>query len=542
MNVSELIVKVLENEGVDTIFGIPGEENVTFIEALYKSHIRYVQTADERGAAFMAASYGRLKGKPGVVFTTLGPGALNIPNGVSFANMAGIPLIALTWQRGIIQSNKDNGFMYVDIKKVLKSMVKYQRTISSSKNVISTIQKSFLIAGTPRAGSCHIEIPEDIGKQKVTNEIKLKKPVVLKSQKVNVQDILEAVKIISSSKNPIILVGFSASNDKVAQLIRKFAQKAGIHVITTPMAQGMLPSNHSLSLYSLIHSCDTLLQKYLNEVDTIISIGYNPIEFSPRFFNNDKLKNIIHINSVNAKVHPNYTPQIEIIGKINEILELLIARVNKREISSIILSELKEKLIETRNPDYAYPIKPEYLVNMLKKVSNNAIIVHDNGMHKLWVTKFFRPDNPNQIILDNALASMGSGVPNGIVTKLMYPKKDVIVNTGEGGLLMCLGEISTAISLNTAIVILVWRDGGYGMINWHQQANNLHSFGVSVKSPDFVKFIESFGGVGYRINNAEELEGVLSKALNNNKLTIIDCPVDYSENIKVFNKKNDEDN
>lgn len=540
MNVSELIVKVLENEGVDTIFGIPGEENVTFIEALYKSNIRYIQTADERGAAFMAASYGRLKGKPGVVFTTLGPGALNIPNGVSFANMAGIPLIALTWQRGIIHSNKDNGFMYVDIKKVLKPIVKYQRTISSPKYVVSTIQKSFLIAKTPSAGACHIEIPEDIGKQKVIGNTILKKPVVIKSQKVNVQDVISAADIISHSKNPLILVGFNASNNKVSQLIREFAQKTGIHVITTPMAQGMLPSNHPLSLYSLIHSCDTQLKKYLNSVDTIISIGYNPIEFSPRFFNNDKLKNIIHINSVSVKIHPNYTPQIEIIGQINETLELLIARIDKKETSSLILSELKEKLVKKRNPDYTYPINPEHLVNILKKVSSNGIIVHDNGMHKLWVTKFFRPDNPNQILLDNALASMGSGVPNGIATKLMYPQKDVIVNTGEGGLLMCLGEISTAISLNIAIVILVWRDGGYGMINWHQQANNLHSFGVSVKSPDFVKFIESFGGVGYRINNAKELEGVLVQALNNNKLTIIDCPVDYSENIKVFNKNNDE--
>ncbi len=419
--------------------------------------------------------------------------------------------------------------------------MKYQSTISSSKDVINTIQKSFLISKTPSQGSCHIEIPEDIGKQQVKEDIILKKPVVIKSKKINLPDINKAGDIISSSKTPLILIGFNASNNQVARLIRDFSQKADIHVITTPMAQGMLPSDHPLSLYSLIHTSDTLLQKYLNSVDTIISIGYNPIEFSPRFFNSNKSKNIIHINSVNAKIHPNYTPQIEIIGKIDEALELLIERVDKKEGSSIVLNELKEKLIKKRNHDYAYPIKPEYLVNMLKRVSRNAIIVHDNGMHKLWVTKFFRPDNPNQIILDNALASMGSGVPNGISTKLMYPEKDVIVNTGEGGLLMCLGEISTAISLDIAIVILVWRDGGYGMINWHQKSNNLHSFGVTVKSPDFVKFIESFGGVGYRINNAKELEGVLIKALNNNKLTIIDCPVDYSENIKVFNKNNYEE-
>ena len=535
MNTSELLVKALENEGVDLIFGIPGEENVSFLEALRKSSIRYITAADERGAAFMAVTYGRLTGKPGVVSTTLGPGALNIPNGLALATLAGVPLVALTWQRGCRASNKDHGFMYVNVIDVFRPLVKYQQVIFSPRDVATTIREGFAIAQRPNFGAVHIELPEDVSEEKITENISFHKPAAIAKPVPDLKGIEMAAEVISVAKNPLIIVGFNACNYEVTQVVRNFAESCGIHVITTPMAQGVLPANNPLSLFSFTSSHDDLLFDALQHVDVIISIGYNTLEFSPKFWNSGGEKTILHVSTTPAKLHANYNPRFELIGDIGESLSLLRQKLSgQQKWNSTVFLQLRRSLLENEVDSFSFPVKPQYLVETMRKTAKNALIVHDNGMHKLWVTRFFHPDSPQQIFVDNALASIGSGIPQGIAAQLLHPQKKVLVNTGEGGLLMCLGELATAVSQKLPLVILVWHDGKHGMIDWHQQKRSLASFGVSIASPDFVKLAESFGGIGYRITNAEDLEATLIQAFSNNKLTIIDCPVDYSENLKVF--------
>lgn len=535
MNTSELIVKTLEHEGAEVIFGIPGEENVAFLDAIRQSNISYVNAADERGATFMAVAYGRLTGRPGIVSTTLGPGALNIPNGLAYATLAGIPLIALTWQKGCRTSNKDHGFMYVNVVDVVKPLVKYQQTIYSPKQVVNTIRQGYAIALTPNFGAVHIEVPEDVSEETVTEEITFHPPAHICASIPDQSGILAACELILQSKTPLVLVGFNASNSECAELVRLFCESTGIHCLTTPMAQGILPSDHPLSLFSLSSSHDDDVFTSLKTTDLVITIGYNTLEFSPKFWNNSRNAKIIHINSTRAKLHHHYNPNLELVGDITSLLLRLNQEVYKEERkNSAVFAQLRTILQINTTDSQSFPIKPQHLVDSIRKTAKDALIVHDNGIHKLWMTRFFHPDLPNQVLVDNALASMGSGLPQGIAAQLLHPNRKILINTGEGGLMMCLGEMSTAAANKLPLVILVWHDGNHGMIDWHQQKRGLQPFGISITSPDFVTLAESFGGVGYRVTSADMLEETLTTAFSNNRLTIIDCPVDYSENLKVF--------
>ena len=536
MNASQLLVKCLENEGVEYIFGVPGEENVLFLDALKKSSsIRYINAADERGAAFMAAAYGRFTGKPAVVATTIGPGALNIPNGLAFASLAGIPLVAITWQTGLRINGKDGGYQYVDVVSVLKPVVKWQRVVSSPAQMTSVVREAFRVAQSPKCGPAHIELPEDVAADEVEGNTEPLQVVRNKKSIPDAKVLTRAADSLLNAIRPIVIAGFRTSDDVVSRALRSFVESTGIFVISTPMAQGVLPSSDPHSLFSFSSHQRGRLHQAIDRADTILTIGYSSLEYSPRLWNPQANKDIINIDTFPAKTHSHFDPKIELIGDITTTLGVLEKKLQKRgKWNFNPLRQAREELTNGEMSDASFPVKPQRLVRALRKVANNAIIVHDNGMHKLWMTRFFHPDKPNQVLVDNALGSMGSGIPQAIVAKLANPDKKVLANVGDGGLLMSLGEIATAISLKLPIVILVWRDDGYGMIRWHQEKKGLVPFGVSLTNPNYAELAESFGGVGFEVTKTSQLESTIKQALGGNKLSIIDCPVDYSENIKVF--------
>lgn len=537
-NASQLLVECLENEGVEYIFGIPGEEMVFFLDALRESSIRFITTADERGASFMAAAYGRLTGRPGVVATTLGPGALNIPNGLAFATLSGFPMVALTWQSSLRTGYKDNGFQYVDTPAVFTPISKHTASVTTSVQIPEMIRNAFRIAQSPKCGACHIQMYEDVSEEEIGEHIKPLQKSIVSRFTVDALSLQKAVSAFSQSRRPMVLAGLRACSLEVSRTIQNFIENTGAYLITTPMAQGILPSDHAHSLFSFVNGSPEVVHDLIKEVDVVLSIGYDPLEYSPSFWNQKNTKVIIHIDEFSSPIHRLYVPDIELIGAIDYTLSQISQKLKSNQYH--VIPYLDRGTLTTQDLDpgeSSFPIRPEHLVSILRKEAPDARYVHDNGMHKLWMTRYFHPDRSNQVLVDNTLASMGSGISQAIVAKLLHPEDAVVVNIGDGGLLMSMGELATVAALNMPLIVLVWNDSGYGMIRWHQGKNNLDEFGVSLTNPDFVKIAESFGGVGLRIRDVSELESIIQTALQQKKLTIIDCPIDYSQNPYAFKSR-----
>lgn len=537
MNSSELLVQCLENEGVQYVFGIPGEENIHFLEALRKSSIRFITTADERGAAFMAAGYGRLTGKPGVVATTIGPGALNILNGLGYAQLCGIPLIALTWQNGLIQNSKSNNYQYVDIMNVFKPVTKWQKSVVTGNEIPVAVRSAFKISTQPKYGAVHIEVPADIGREEVSENVV---PIVSSLQAKLLPDMANVdliIRYLRKAKRPLVIAGVRTAEDRISTQLREFINKHRIYTITTPMAQGVVSSESDYSLGSFNEQQRGVVHEVLDQADVVLTIGVDPLEYNPKLWSS---QNIIHISidSVSINICDGFNPQLEVVGDINDILGLIVDRMQKPiKFDNEAFRRLRKTLFKGDSLENSFPVSPEFLVNALKNANEDALFVHDNGMHKLWMTRYFHPNSPNQVIIDNGLATMGSGLPQAIVAKLIHPEKKVVANIGDGGFLMSMGELSTLASLKFPITIVIWRDNGYGMIKWHQEKHGLEPYGVTVHNPDYIKLAESFGGHGIKINSSSELVPALKKAEKENTFTLIDCPVDYSMNLEVFPAK-----
>lgn len=529
---SQLLVDCLLNEGVEYVFGVPGEENVQFLEALASSSIQFINAADERGAGFMAIGYARSTGKAGVVATTLGPGALNLPNPLALAQIAGIPLVALTWQRGLFQSNKDHGFQYVNIQQTFQPLTKFQLSLHSPDQIPSAVRDLFTQALTPKQGATHLEVPEDVAHAKVNLHTK---PIAISNPPIpNVSSLLitDAVNLLTTATRPIMLVGYNATKSPTTiQSLQKFITDFQIHTITTPMAQGILPSNHPLSLHSFSYPENDLLHRTVQQSDLVIACGYDISEYSPRNWHQDNSQQIIHLNDYSSPYHSHYQPSLNLIGDMAHTLKHLtpIVPVNRTTDYTTL-----QKVVNQNTVSKSFPIQPQFLVQSMRNLGDNTVLVHDNGLHKLWVSRYFRPSVPNQVIVDNALATMASGISQGIAIKMTQPHQKVIVNIGEGGLLMCMGEIATAVALNISLTILVWHDGEYGMISWHQKRKGITKCAVTIPPLNIAQLAAGFGAQSFTVSSAQALPTILRTATNLPSVCLIDCPVDYSQSTKIF--------
>ncbi len=541
MNTAELLVKCLENEGVEYIFGLPGEENMAVLNALENSSIKFITTRHEQGAAFMADVYGRLTGKPGVCLSTLGPGATNLMTGVADANLDCAPLIAITGQVGTDRMHS-NSHQYLDLVAMFAPVTKWNAQIVRPSITPEIVRKAFKLAQSEKPGAVHIDLPENIADMEVTGQ-----PLSIKGDRnsmyASYRSLSEAAMLISKAKNPLVLVGNGAIRSNASQALTDFATRLHIPVANTFMGKGVIPYRHPLALCSLGLQQRDVINCAFDETDLVIAVGYDLIEYSPKKWNPQGTIPIIHIAELSAEVDSSYMPQVEIVGDISDALIEIMRRCDRTGMTNPQAIELRPKILaiyEQYAHDEGFPIKPQKIIYDLRQVmAAEDIVISDVGAHKMWMARHYNCDRPNTCIISNGFAAMGIAIPGAIAAKLVNPNRKIVAVTGDGGFMMNMQELETATRIGTPFVTIIFNDGGYGLIEWKQQIHYGKSAFIKFGNPDFVKLAESMGLKGYRVTSAIDLIPILKEALEQNVPAVIDCPVDYRENV-LFSRKVDE--
>lgn len=533
MKASDLFVQCLENEGVTTIFGVPGEENLDFLESLRTSSIRLVVTRHEQSAAFMAATYGRLTGRAGVALSTLGPGATNLVTGVAFAQLGGMPLVVITGQKPIKHS-KQGRFQVIDVVGMMRPITKMTERVSSGSRIPSLVREAFRVAEEERPGAVHLELPEDIAAEDVDHA-----PIVrtgIRRPGPDPKALERARQMIQDAKHPLIIIANGANRKRVRKHLAEFIEKTKIPFVSTQMGKGVIDERSPYSIGASALSDTDYVHCALDAADLVIVIGHDVMEKPPAFINYEKQK-LLHINFYSAHTDDVYLPTAEVVGDIAHTLWALTEKVEPQEHwDSSYFFQVRDSIRSMGGSGMSsFPLKPQQIVSVLRRaIPEHGILSLDNGMYKLWVTRHYPAYEQNTVLVDNAFATMGAGLPNAIAAKMLYADRPVVALCGDGGFMMNSQEIETAMRLGLDLVVVIVNDNGFGMIQWKQEAQHMPSFGLTFTNPDFVKYAESYGARGYRVTRTEELEQHLSRALGEKGVTIIDCPIDYSENIRVL--------
>ncbi len=530
MNAARLLVNCLENEGVEYIFGIPGEENIAVMDALLGSRIRFVTTRHEQGAAFMADVYGRLTGRAGVCMATLGPGATNLITGVADANMDRAPVVAIAGQGATTRMHKES-HQILDLVSLFHPITKYAAQIREPEIVPEIVRKAFKVAQSEKPGACFIEFPENVADMEVD-----KSPIPVQSPLRSVsqgEKIDEAAQLIAQARQPVILAGNGVVRQNDALALQRFAEATRIPVANTFMAKGVLAFSHPLSLGTIGLKSRDLPWFAFEQADVVVCVGYDMVEYPPEFWNPAGDKTIVHIDALMAEVDEHYNVETGVLGDIGEALDAIAAKLAPRaEGAFAALRQAIEADRDEHAKDHGFPLKPQKILSDLRQaLAPEDIVICDVGAHKMWTARMYQAERPNTCIISNGFASMGIAVPGAIAAKLVYPGRKVLALTGDAGFMMNSQEIETALRLKTPIVILIWTDSEYGLITWHQLRHYGRASHTTFGNPDFVKYAESFGAKGYRIGAAGELLPTLRQALKDDTVSIIDCPVDYAENM-----------
>ena len=534
---AELFVRCLENEGVHTIFGIPGEENLHVMDALRDSTIEFITVRHEQGAAFMADVYGRLTGKAGVCLATLGPGATNLITGFADANMDRAPIVGIAGQGATTRMHKES-HQVLDLVNLFAPISKFSEEIREPEIITELVRKAFKDAQAEKPGGAFISFPENIAGMEVSEDevpLKVQFPVAPLAPQEKIE---QAAKIIDAARFPIIMAGNGVARAHASDALIAFAEHLNIPVAQTFMAKGSIPFSHPLSLGSVGLQAHDYVACGFDRADVVICVGFDMVEYHPKSWHPNKDKKIIHIDPSYAEVDAHYILEAGVLGEISSSLQAIAAVAKNKHkgktenLKGIIINEL-----DTFADDKSYPIKPQkILYDTRKAMADEDILVSDVGAHKMWIARLFRCEKPNTCIISNGFASMGIGVPGAIAAKMTYPEKNVLTITGDAGFMMNSQEIETALRYNIAIVIMIWNDSEYGLIKWHQQRRFGRTGNISFNNPDFVKYAESFGAKGYRVETAEDLLPTLQQAFADNTVVVVDVPVDYSENMKLTEK------
>lgn len=533
MKASDLFVAQLEEEGVEYIFGLPGEENLDFLESLRTSRIKLIVTRHEQAAAFMAATYGRLTGRAGVCFSTLGPGATNLVTGVAQAQLIGAPLVSISGQKALTD-NWQGRFQLVDIVRMMEPLCKKAVSITDPGMIPTVIRNAFKLAEAERPGAVHIELPEDVAED--DTDAFVQKRSEIKNPSPDPESVKEAVDMIREAKNPLIIVSSGANRKEITEELEYFTGKTGIYLVHTQMGKGVVPDDCIYSLFATgIHARD-YVNCGIDGADLIITVGYNIVEYPPYLWNGQLNKKIINIDFVESVPDRYFNPTIEVIGDIASSIRALAEDIKeKREFPFFenIRLFVEEKI--NAAPREKYPPFPQSIVHSVRKaLGREDIITLDNGIYKLWFSRLYKTYAPNTILVDNALASMGGGLPAGITAKLLYPEHHVLTICGDGGFMMNCQELETAIRYGIPIVVLILNDNAFGFIKWEQKTLHFKDFGLDFGNPDFSLFAESFGAVGIKVKEGDDLTEILEKAFSLNTIVIIECPIDYSVNFETF--------
>ncbi|MGK7930630.1 MAG: acetolactate synthase large subunit [Microcystaceae cyanobacterium] len=540
MNTAELLVRCLENEGVKYVFGLPGEENLHILEALKDSTIQFITTRHEQGAAFMADVYGRLTGEPGVCLSTLGPGATNLMTGVADANLDGAPLVAITGQVGTDRMHIES-HQYLDLVAMFAPVTKWNKQIVRPSNTPEIIRKGFKIAKSEKPGAVHIDLPENIAAMPVEGQ-----PLHRDGREktyASFRSLNAAAIAIAKADNPLILTGNGAIRAGAAEALTEFATTLNIPVANSFMGKGIIPYTHPLALWTVGLQQRDLITCAFEKSDLIIAIGYDLIEYSPKKWNPNGDVPVIHIGLEPAEIDSSYIPLVEVVGDITDSLMDILKRTDRSSKPVPHAAKLRSELrteYEFYANDEGFPVKPQKLIYDLRQVMGpEDIVISDVGAHKMWMARHYHSDCPNTCLISNGFAAMGIAIPGAIAAKLVHPEKKVVAVTGDGGFMMNCQELETALRVGTPFVTLIFNDNGYGLIEWKQINQFGESAFIKFSNPDFVKFAESMGLKGYRVESVADLTPVLKEALEQDVPVVIDCPVDYEENIRLSQKSGD---
>ncbi len=527
MTAAELFVRCLEAEGVEYIFGLPGEENLDLLDALSRSTIRFIPTRHEQGAAFMADVYGRLTGRAGVCLATLGPGATNLATGIGDANLDHAPLVAITGQAGLERVHKES-HQYVNIVEAFAPLTKWNTRVERASVIPEVVRHAFKTAQEEKPGACHIELPEDVAGEAVEGA-----PLTSRRTRRPSPDrpsLRAAAERIDAARHPIILAGNGVIRGRASGELVAFAEKTAIPVANTFMAKGAMPADHPLSLLSIGLQARDFVSCGFDAADLIITVGYDQVEYAPYHWNPNGDKPIVHIDFTPAETDAMYQPDVEVVSDVREALELLHGEVTQAHDRGYP-ARLREAILQDLDRDAeagSMPMKPARVLRDLRRaLGRHDMVISDVGAHKLLVARLFPAYEANTVLISNGFASMGIALPGAIAAALVAPDRSVVAVCGDGGFLMNVQELETAVRLGAAFVVLVFRDEGYGLIRWKQQRQFGAPFGIDFGNPDLVKLAESFGAKGYRVERADDFGAQLKDALAQRVPAVIDVPIDY---------------
>ena len=546
---AHLLVDCLAAEGCEYVFSVPGEETMDVLDALAgHPQVRHVTTRHEQGAAFMADVHGRLTGRCAVAMATLGPGATNLVTGIADAYLDRAPMVALTGQTGIDKVHKES-HQYVDIVRMLEPVTKWNARIERAAAIPEIVRKGFRVARLEKPGPTHIELPEDIAATVVDDDLTPLPRTRIFFPEPTDEAIATAATLIAGCERPLILAGNGVLRRNASPELRALARGLHVPVAVTFMGKGAIDDRSHLSLMAVgLQARDHVLSGF-DRADLILSVGYDPVEYAPARWNPDGRKRIVHIDTTPAEVDAAYRPEVELVGDIDGTLRRLLAAVlphgiggrdagerhESREI--LVHADLRQKLLEDLGAfeaDDGFPIRPQKAIADLRRVLGpEDIVVSDVGAHKIWVARLYQAYEPNTVIISNGFASMGIALPGAIAAGLVRPDRRVVALCGDGGFLMNVQELETAVRLGVRVTVVIWRDDGYGLIDWKQRNEFGRPFGVDFGNPDFVALATSFGIAAFRPSSAAELAPTLERALAVDGPSLVEVPIDYRENLRL---------
>ena len=534
---SDLFIETLEAEGVEYIFGIPGEENLDFLDSLSRSEkIKLILTRHEQAAGFMAATYGRFTGKTGVCLSTLGPGATNFVTSAAYAQLGGMPMMMITGQKPVKKS-KQGRFQILDVVDMMGPITKYTHQIVASDNIPSKTREAFRLAEDEKPGAVHLELPEDIADEQTDEKPMIPQPA--RRAVAEEKAIWSAVESIEAATAPLLVVGAGANRKVTGNMLTALVEDFGIPFVTTQLGKGVVDERHPLFMGNAALSAGDFVHRAIEASDLIINVGHDVIE-KPPFFMKDGGPTVIHVSFNRAEVDPVYFPQIEVVGDIGNALWQIKEKLSKQSHwdfsrMAFVKTKQNENLSEGED-DPRFPIYPQRLVKEVRNaMPDDGIICLDNGVYKIWFARNYPAYLPNTVLLDNALATMGAGLPSAMAANLVHPDKKIMAICGDGGFMMNSQELETAVRLNLNLTVLILNDSAYGMIRWKQANMGLKDWGLEYGNPDFVKYAESYGAFGHRVESSDSLSDILKHSLDTPGVHLIDCPVDYSENDEILN-------
>lgn len=545
MKASDLFVKCLEEEGIEYIFGIPGEENADFMISLEKSEkIKFILTRHEQGAAFMAEVYGRLTGNPAGCLGTLGPGATNLITGVADSNMDRSPMLVLTGQGASTRLHKES-HQIMDVVKMFEPVTKWAQTILHPDSIPEIVRKAVRLARTEKPGACHIELPEDIAKIETDstplNPLRFRRPVA--DDKI----LNQAVEQILNAKRPIIIAGNGCIRKRASKQLRKLCEKTGIGVISTFMAKGSVDMDEDYCLYTIGLQAKDVIACALDHADLIITLGYDMVEYHPTLWNKQKDKKIIHIDFLPTEIDEYYHPETEVIGDLAHTLWMMNERFDKIDNfdfdfrQQLATRETMQKDLATHaNDDTEDLIRPQKVLWDVRQVmGENDILLSDVGAHKMWIARHYQCHEPNTCLIPNGFCSMGFALPGAIAASIVHPDRNILSICGDAGFLMNVQEMETARRLNSNIVVMVWEDNQYGLIAWKQENEFGHHTDLAFGNPNWLELASAFGWHGHKVNNSRDLVSELNTAFKEKGPSLIVIPIDYRENMMLTKRLGD---